>query len=111
MTSGTARSEALSERAQRIIPGGVSSSLRFLDPPRVFTRAKGSRIWDADGREYVDFHAAFGPTILGHANDLVRERVMETSAEIDVVAAGSTELEVELAEKLHEHIPSAERVL
>ena len=111
MTSGTARSVELSERAQRVIPGGVSSSLRFLDPPRVFTRAKGSRVWDADGREYIDFHAAFGPTILGHADDRVREFVSETSAEIDVVGAGSSELEVQLAEKIQEHIPSAERVL
>lgn len=109
--STTTRSVALSARAQRIIPGGVSSSLRFLDPPRVFTRARGSRVWDADGREYIDFHAGFGPTILGHADDRVRERVSETSAQIDIVGAGSTELEIALAEKIHEHVPSAERVL
>lgn len=109
--STTTRSASLSARAQRIIPGGVSSSLRFLDPPRVFTRAKGSRVWDADGREYIDFHAGFGPTILGHADDRVRERVNQTSAQIDVVGAGSTELEIELAEKIREHVPSAERVL
>jgi glutamate-1-semialdehyde 2,1-aminomutase len=111
MTSATVRSEALSERARELIPGGVSSSLRGLDPPLVFTRAKGSRVWDADGREYVDFHAGFGPTILGHADDRVRERVMETAREIDIVGAGSTELEIALAEKLREHVPSAERVL
>jgi glutamate-1-semialdehyde 2,1-aminomutase len=111
MTFGTARSVELSERAQRVIPGGVSSSLRFLDPPRVFTRARGSRIWDADGREYIDFHAGFGPIILGHADDRVREVAMETAAEIDVIGAGSSELEIQLAEKIREHVPSAERVL
>ena len=89
----------------------MSSSLRFLDPPLVFTRARGSRIWDADGREYVDFHAGFGPIILGHADDRVRERAMETAAELDVVGAGSSELEIELAEKIRQHVPSAERVL
>ena len=111
MTFETARSVELSERAQRVIPGGVSSSLRFLDPPRVFTRARGSRIWDADGREYIDFHAGFGPIILGHADDRVREVAMETAAEIDVIGAGSSELEIQLAEKIREHVPSAERVL
>lgn len=111
MTPATVRSAALSELARASIPGGVSSSLRAIDPPRVFTRARGSRLWDADGREFVDFHAGFGPTILGHADDRVRERVMETAREIDVVGAGSTELEIALAAKLREHIPSAERVL
>ena len=68
-------------------------------------------MWDADGREYVDFHAGFGPIILGHADDRVRERAMETAAELDVVGAGSNELEIQLAEKIREHVPSAERVL
>jgi glutamate-1-semialdehyde 2,1-aminomutase len=111
VTSANERSAAIAARAQELIPGGVSSSLRHLDPPLVFTRARGSRIWDADGREYVDFHAGFGPIILGHADDRVRERAMETAAELDVVGAGSSELEIQLAEKIHEHVPSAERVL
>jgi glutamate-1-semialdehyde 2,1-aminomutase len=111
VTPANGRSAALAARAQAIIPGGVSSSLRFLDPPLVFTRARGGRMWDADGREYVDFHAGFGPIILGHADDRVRERAMETAAELDVVGAGSSELEIQLAEKIREHVPSAERVL
>jgi glutamate-1-semialdehyde 2,1-aminomutase len=111
VTSANGRSAALAARAQELIPGGVSSSLRFLDPPLVFTRARGGRMWDADGREYVDFHAGFGPIILGHADDRVRERAMETAAELDVVGAGSSELEIQLAEKIREHVPSAERVL
>jgi len=111
VTAGSGRSDELTARARRIIPGGVSSSLRVLDPPRVFTRASGSRMWDADGREYIDFHAGFGPIILGHADARVRERAMETSAELDVVGAGSSELEILLAEKIQEHVPSAERVL
>jgi glutamate-1-semialdehyde 2,1-aminomutase len=111
VTSANGRSAALAARAQKLIPGGVSSSLRFLDPPLVFTRARGSRIWDADGREYVDFHAGFGPIIIGHADDRIRERAVETAAELDIVGAGSSELEVLLAEKIREHVPSAERVL
>ena len=50
-------------------------------------------MWDADGREYVDFHAAFGPVLLGHADDRVREVAMDTARELDVVGAGSVELE------------------
>lgn len=93
------------------MPGGVSSSLRFLDPPRVFTRAKGARVWDADGREYVDFHAAFGPVILGHADDEVGERALQAISEVDIVGAGSVELELRLAEKIQQLVPSAEKVL
>jgi glutamate-1-semialdehyde 2,1-aminomutase len=111
MTPANGRSAALAARAQELIPGGVSSSLRFMDPARVFTRARGSHIWDADGREYVDFHAGFGPIILGHADDRVRERATEIAKELDVVGAGSSELEIQLAEKIQEHVPSAERVL
>ena len=109
--TGWSRSAEIAARAQAVIPGGVSSSLRFLDPPRVFTRAKGGHVWDADDNEYVDFHAAFGPVILGHADDRVRERAMETAREIDVMGAGSVELEIALAEKLVDIVPSAEKVL
>jgi glutamate-1-semialdehyde 2,1-aminomutase len=105
------RSAEIARQASELIPGGVSSSLRHLDPARVFTRAKGSRVWDAEGREYVDFHAAFGPIILGHADERVRERALAATAELDLVGAGSTELELRLAAKIREHVPSAERVL
>jgi glutamate-1-semialdehyde 2,1-aminomutase len=111
VTGSLSRSAELAARAQELIPGGVSSSLRFLDPPRVFVKAKGSRVWDADGREYIDFHAAFGPIILGHADDAIRERAFETAGEIDVMGAGSVELEIRVAEKIIEHVPSAEKVL
>jgi glutamate-1-semialdehyde 2,1-aminomutase len=111
VTQSLARSAALAARAQELIPGGVSSSLRFLDPPRVFTRAKGSRVWDADGREYIDFNAAFGPIILGHADERVRQRAFEMAGQLDLVGAGSAEVEIQLAEKIREHVPSAERVL
>jgi glutamate-1-semialdehyde 2,1-aminomutase len=106
-----ARSAALSQRAANVIPGGVSSSLRELDPPRVFVRAEGSRIWDADGHEYVDFHAAFGPIILGHGDERVRTRAMEAVTRLDIVGAGSVELEIELAEAINRLVPSAEKVL
>ncbi len=94
-----------------LMPGGVSSSLRAMQPGRVFVRARGSRLWDADGNEYVDYHAAFGPIILGHADAGVREAAMEAIDMVDIVGLGSTELEVELAQAIQRHVPSAEQVL
>jgi glutamate-1-semialdehyde 2,1-aminomutase len=105
------RSRAIAEEARRLMPGGVNSSLRFTDPPLIFSRAAGSRVWDADGNEYLDYHAAFGPIILGHAHPDVLRRVTQVASEIDVVGLGSTELEVELARTLVRLIPSAETVL
>ncbi len=105
------RSAELSARAQQSIPGGVSSSLRLLDPPRVFVRASGSRVWDADGNEYTDYNNAFGPIILGHANPAVEARVHATLQQIDMIGIGATELEIELAEKVRSHVPSIEKIL
>jgi glutamate-1-semialdehyde 2,1-aminomutase len=93
------------------MPGGVNSNLRFTDPPVFFTRAKGAHLEDADGNAYVDFHNAFGPILLGHADDRVLRRVIEVAADMDIVGLGSTVLELELARTLTRLIPSAERVL
>lgn len=105
------RSRAITEAAAELLPGGVSSSLRVVDRARVFVRAKGSRVWDADGREYVDYHAAFGPIILGHADPVVHESVQEVTRDIDPVGLGATELELALARRIRELVPSMERML
>ena len=59
------RSRAITDLAENYIPGGVSSNNRRVEPNLVFTRAEGAYLFDADGRRYVDFHAAFGPLVLG----------------------------------------------
>ncbi len=105
------RSHLLFEQAQRYIPGGVSSANRLVEPNLVFTRAQGAYIYDADGRRYIDYHAAFGPPILGHCHPEVNQRIAETLAQVDLVGVGATELEIQLAQKIVEHVPSAERVL
>lgn len=107
------RSESLRlfEIAKEYIPGGVNTSLRSMDEPIVFVKAQGSKIFDVDGNEYVDYHAAFGPSILGHCNPRVNQKVFETLEQIDLIGAGTTELEARLAEKIVQHVPSAERVL
>ena len=66
---------------------------------------------DADGRRYLDYHAAFGPYILGHNHPRVNAAVRAALERVDLIGAGVTDLEVRLAEKLVQHIPCAERVM
>lgn len=105
------QASALEERARAVIPGGVNSSNRRLPFPFVAARAHGSRIVDVDGRSYLDYHAAFGPIVLGHNHDAVNASVVAAMSRTDLVGAGVTEGEVVLAESLQELVPSAERVL
>lgn len=93
--------------AARLIPGGVNSATRGVGRLAVFTGAKGSRVV-ADGREYVDYHAAFGATLLGHADPRVAQAITDTLGTIDLVGLGVTELEVECARLVAELIPSVE---
>ena len=105
------QSRLLFERACKFLPGGVNTSLRRVEPHLVFRGAKGAVITDADGRDYIDYHAAFGPIILGHSFEPVDRRVIETIGKIDLIGTGTTELEITLGQKICEHIPCAEKVL
>jgi glutamate-1-semialdehyde 2,1-aminomutase len=105
------RNHSLFEGACAVIPGGVNTSLRRLDPPLVFRGASGAMIWDADGEEYIDYHAAFGPILLGHCYGAVDGKVAETISEIDLLGVGTTELEIEVGRKICQLVPSAEKVL
>ena len=70
----TPKSAALFERAQQSLPLGVASSFQAYDPyPLFMTDARGSRIWDADGNEYIDFDMAFGVLAAGHSHPLLAE--------------------------------------
>lgn len=99
------------ERAKRVIPGGVNSANRALPWPLAVTSAQGAYFTDADGKRYLDYHAAFGPIVLGHNHPEVNAAVRATMERIDLIGAGVTDLEVILAEKISQHVPSAERVL
>jgi glutamate-1-semialdehyde 2,1-aminomutase len=102
----------LAERAQRVIPGGVNSGNRALaGMPLVIREAQGAYFTDVEGKRYLDYHAAFGPIILGHSHSRVREAVCRASEQIDLLGVGVTEMEIALAEKIAQHVPSAERVL
>jgi glutamate-1-semialdehyde 2,1-aminomutase len=93
------KSEAILSRNSRVIPGGVVSTNRAVDPPIVFHKAEGAWMWDVDGNQYLDYHAAFGPYVLGHGdayvNDAVR-RVLDEGRSL--FGSGTTELEGRLAE-------------
>ncbi|NTU70742.1 MAG: glutamate-1-semialdehyde 2,1-aminomutase [Coriobacteriia bacterium] len=99
--------------AQNVIPGGVNSPVRAFKSvgtdPVFYERAKGSRVWDADGNEYIDFVASWGPMILGHAPDVVHEAV-RTQLDKGTSYGAPTMIEVEMAEKLVEIVPSIEMV-
>nr|WP_055503916.1 aspartate aminotransferase family protein [Nonomuraea pusilla] len=108
-----APSTSLPERARRVIPGGVNSGQRNVPglTDLVISRAQGASFWDSDGRQYTDYHAAFGPPLLGHNDPDVAGAVAEAGRKLDLCGVGVTEGEIELAETLVELIPSMERVL
>jgi len=99
--------------AVRVIPGGVNSPVRAFRSvgaaPVFYDRAKGDRVWDADGNEYIDFVGSWGPMILGHTPDVVLDAVREQLAKGTSFGA-PTELEVRMAETLVEVVPSIEMV-
>jgi glutamate-1-semialdehyde 2,1-aminomutase len=104
-----AHSKKLFDRASRVVAGGVNSLWRAQQAPHplFFTRASGSRLWDADGNEYVDWALGDGSLILGHSPPEVTERVVEAVRQGQLYC-GQHEAEVLLAEKLCKLVPCAE---
>jgi glutamate-1-semialdehyde 2,1-aminomutase len=102
-------SAALLERAKKVLASGVSSEFRKYNHPHAlfYTHGRGSKIYDVDGNEYLDFTLSQGPLILGHSHPAVLDAVTEYSRSGQLFA-GQHIQEVELAEKLNKHIPSAE---
>jgi glutamate-1-semialdehyde 2,1-aminomutase len=103
------KSAELLARSRKVLAGGVSSEFRKYNHPHAlfYTHGQGSRIYDADGNEYVDFTLSQGPLILGHSHPDVLHAIQEYSS-AGQLFAGQHILEVELAEKINELIPSAE---
>jgi glutamate-1-semialdehyde 2,1-aminomutase len=108
-----AASAALFRRACEVIPGGVNSPVRAFravgGEPFFVDRAAGSRIWDVDGNEYIDYVLSWGPMILGHAHPAVIQAVTE-AARRGTSYGAPTEAEVQLAEAVREFFPSMERI-
>src|ERR1700687_1526618 len=101
------------ERSQRSLVEGVNSPSRgaavFSPGPVFLERGQGSRVWDADGNEYIDFMMSFGALIQGHAHPKLVEVVSQTMAQGSHFAA-ATSAEVKAAERLRRMVPSAEVV-
>jgi glutamate-1-semialdehyde 2,1-aminomutase len=101
------------QRAQKSITGGVNSPARAMNSvkadPIFIDRAKGSKMWDIDGNEYIDYVGSWGPMILGHAQDDVLENIRQTSLNSTSFGA-PTVIETEMAELVKEMLPSMELV-
>ena len=107
------KSESLFERAQTRIPGGVNSPVRAFKAvggtPRFIERSDGAYIFDADGNKYIDYVLSWGPMIMGHNHPQVRDAVVQT-AQQGLSFGCPTEIEIELAERLCDLVPSLEQV-
>ena len=109
----TSRNQTLFELSQQVIPAGVNSPVRAFrsvgGTPVFIKRAQGSRIWDADGKEYIDYVGSWGPMVLGHAHPDVIAAVQRVAA--DGLSFGApTEAEYEIAALLCKALPSIELV-
>jgi glutamate-1-semialdehyde 2,1-aminomutase len=109
----SSRNDQLFEQSQKVIPGGVNSPVRAFrsvgGTPRFFTKGAGSRVWDADGKSYLDYVGSWGPLILGHADpDVVR--AVQEAATLGLSFGAPTEMELVMAEKLVALLPSIEKV-
>ncbi len=106
-----ARSASVMARARELFPGGVNSPVRAFrgvgGEPIVAERGEGARIWDADGKEYIDFVLSWGPLVLGHASPIVLEALERTMAN-GTSFGMPTELEVQLGELIRARMPHVE---
>jgi len=109
----TNQAAELAARAVKVIPGGVNSGQRRVPglEDMIVTATSGATFTDGNGRTYTDYHAAFGPPLLGHNDPDVDAAVAETARTVGLMGVGVTPIEIELAERICELVPSAEQVL
>jgi glutamate-1-semialdehyde 2,1-aminomutase len=107
------KSRQLFQRAQRVIPAGVNSPVRAFrsvgGTPPFLQRGKGARVWDADGRAYIDYVGSWGPLVVGHAHPKV-VKAAQQAASRGLSFGAPTALETEIAELLCRLMPSLEQV-
>ena len=103
----------LAARAAAVIPGGVNSGQRRVAglEDLVISATSGSTFTDADGRVFTDYHAAFGPPLLGHNDPDVDAAAAAAGRSVGLMGVGVTRVEIELAERLVAAVPSLEKVL
>ncbi|MEM7344267.1 MAG: guanitoxin biosynthesis PLP-dependent transaminase GntE [Chloroflexota bacterium] len=103
------KSQAIFDRAAKVLSKGVSSNFRYWGPTEtpVLAKGKAERVWDADGHEFIDYRLGWGPIILGHADDRVDQAVRDAVGQ-GITFAATTEREVEVAEKIVAMVPGME---
>jgi glutamate-1-semialdehyde 2,1-aminomutase len=105
------KSQQLLADNSKLIPGGLASLNRKADPIIAFARAKGARMWDVDGHEYIDYHAGFAPYILGHNDDDLNAAVVKAMQDgLSNYGSGPTTEEGELARLFLKAVPHADKV-
>jgi len=113
MGASRERSKKIGELARQYLPGGVNSPVRAYKAvggdPVIISYGKGAHVFDADGNDYVDYVASYGPLILGHAHPSVVQ-IVQKAAERGTTFGATTELEVELARLVCGAVPSVESV-
>ena len=111
--NAAANNETAFSRAQRVLPGGVNSPVRAYGSvggtPRFIASARGAYVTDADGREFVDLVASWGPALLGHAHPSVVAAVQEAAAR-GLSFGAPTLAEAELAEQVIDRVPDVEKL-
>lgn len=112
-TPENATSESIFEEAKKYMPGGVNSPVRAFKSvglsPVFIEKADGSKVYDIEGREYIDYVGSWGPMILGHNNPVVKQAVLE-AAEKGLSFGSCNHLEVELAKLICEYVKHVEMV-
>ncbi len=104
----TRKSAEMYKRAKQVIPYGVGSNIRVMDPhPFFVAEARGSRIWDVDGNEYIDFGLGFGALMVGHAHPKIVEAIGDQVRKGTMYTLPHA-LEAELAEEVQRRFPSME---
>ncbi|MBS7701238.1 MULTISPECIES: aspartate aminotransferase family protein [unclassified Chelatococcus] len=102
--------EAVARRRQ-YIAGGTMSINRAINPAKLFVRAKGAYLWDADGNAYIDYHAGFAPYLFGHADREIDDAVIAAiGSGASLIGAGTMPWEAEIAEMLVEAVPGLEQI-
>src|SRR5262245_48860641 len=111
MTRSLVRSNAHFQKAITRLPLGVSSNFRYWgDDKTIYAKCgKGARLWDIDGNEYIDYRLAYGPCILGYADERVDEAARK-GMEVGGVFALGTEREYSVAQRISSMVPAAELV-
>lgn len=112
MVKDTVVAEAsVHELSRKYLAGGIASINRQATPDLAFVRASGAYMWDVTGAKYMDYHAGFGPHVLGHNDAYVTEAVTRVLAEgHSLYGSGTTELEGRLAQLICESVPFIESV-